>query len=209
MKRMKSCISIFTGLLIMLTLMGGSSISASSSPAYTISPLTPAVVSVGETISINVGISNNPGIIALRCTISYDISALELIGTENSKLLNGYSAPSPVISSPYALRWSDPLAASNNTQNGTVAVLTFKAKKAGKTIISVKHTESRDFNLKNIDFMDASSNLEVTVTASSSNLDSLRRFILNLPASGNNPVNDLNADGMINVFDLVLKRKNG
>ena len=66
------------------------------SPAYTVSG---ASCFPGETVELYVAIENNPGIISLRCQISYNDYALELVDIENLSLLEGFTSPPASLSS--------------------------------------------------------------------------------------------------------------
>ena len=117
----------------------------------------------GSTIEIRLEIKNNPGIISFRNTIQYDESVMNLINVENQELLAGYTQPSPTISSPYTLRWSDSLATENNENNGVLAILTFEIKEGSETgeyNILVAYEESRNKDGEEIVFADC----EATVT---------------------------------------------
>ena len=115
---------------------------AGNTPCYSLSDKT---VQIGEIFSIDVTISNNPGIISLRFKVIWDQTVLELQSVSDSNILNGFTTPSPVVASPYTLRWADSLATTNNTTQGTVITLTFKAlKNTDSTSIFVEHEESRN-----------------------------------------------------------------
>ena len=93
-------------------------------------------VQVDELFSVDVLINNNPGIISLRFKIAFDSEFVELIEVENKASLNGFTTPSPTTSSPYTLRWADAFAEENNSFNGSVVSLKFKAlKKISETAI--------------------------------------------------------------------------
>jgi len=118
----------------------------------------------GEEVEVYISIKNNPGIISLRNSISYDTTALELVGVENLGLLKGYTNPSTTISSPYILRWADSLALENNTSDGEFVKLIFKIKEnteVGDYEISVNPIESRNFNGEKIAFEAATSSITV------------------------------------------------
>jgi len=132
---------------------------ASETPKYSISDKT---VTVGEEFEISVMINNNPGIISNRLKVVYDSECVSLISVENTGLLNGFTQPSPTVSSPYTLRWADSLASNNNISNGTIAVLRFKAvKETEETIVGIEHSEARNVNGQKITFSNASSRLVI------------------------------------------------
>lgn len=134
---------------------------SADSPKYEI---TTATGTAGSTVEVYVSIANNPGIISLRNTISYDTSALELIAVQDLGLLNGYTTPSPTINSPYTLRWADSLATTNNTANGRFVKLTFKIKdnaSSGNYEISVSSVEARTAEGTKVFFVSADSIVKV------------------------------------------------
>lgn len=100
----------------------------------------------GDTVTVAVNLSSNPGLITMKFAVSYP-SDLELTKVENSGLLGGWTTPAPTISSPYTIRWADSLATTNNTATGKIVTLTFKIKDSatpGTKTISLTFNESRD-----------------------------------------------------------------
>lgn len=144
-----------------------------------------ATAFVGKDVTIYVSVADNPGIISLRNSISYDSDAMTLVSVEDLGLLNGYTTPAENISSPYTLRWADSLASANNTQNGRIAALTFRIADnaaSGDYEVTINHIESRDFNGTEYDF--ASATATVTVT------DAMK--------------GDVDSDGEITDWDAIL-----
>ena len=135
-------------------------VSASGTPGYTVESKT---VRINDTFKLDVSIANNPGIISLRFKVIYDSNVLELISVEDTKLLNGYTTPSPRIASPYTLRWADSLATVNNTNQGVVARLTFKAlSTATSTTVSIEHGEARNSAGSKVTFENGSGNITIS-----------------------------------------------
>lgn len=79
----------------------------------------------GDTVTVDVNIKSNPGIVAMRLFVEYDTSVLTLIGAEDKGVL-GENQFTETYGSPFALVWSNGTAYSNYTVTGTVATLTFK-----------------------------------------------------------------------------------
>ena len=118
----------------------------------------------GSTVEVYVSVANNPGIISLRNTITYDTSALELIAVQDCGLLAGYTTPSATITSPYTLRWADSLATANNTKNGQLVKITFQIKdgiEVGISNISVSPVEARNVDGTKVTFSGASATVNV------------------------------------------------
>lgn len=82
----------------------------------------------GDTVTVDVKLTNNPGVIAMNLGVDFDSNKLELVSVNNTGVLNGYSSPSEYGGSHYTLNWEDGLATTNNNGTGTVATLTFKLK---------------------------------------------------------------------------------
>lgn len=97
-------------------------------------------------ISLNIGLQNNTGIVSQRFSINFDESILEFIGATDLEKLNGFTEPSPALTSPYVLRWVDPFTTTDNKYNGVVATAEFKLKdgvsEGTETEISIKYVEA-------------------------------------------------------------------
>ena len=96
----------------------------------------------GETIEIPLSIENNPGIIGLSVSVSYDANVLRLESVENKNLFTGglYTFGNDLDLIPYILIWEDGLSTTNHTDSGVFAVLTFSVKDgapAGDTPITL------------------------------------------------------------------------
>lgn len=138
---MKKYISLLLIALLVINLLPISGIAAGT-PQYVIED---RAVQVGDTFAVDVAIQENPGIISLRFNVFYDTEVLELQSVENKGLLNGFTTPAPTVTSPYTLRWADSLATVNNSAQGAVATLTFKAlQTTSSTIVTVEHSEARN-----------------------------------------------------------------
>lgn len=125
---MKKYISI---LLSFMILMMSLPISASGEGALINETLSIGEYSAesGDTIDVEVILSNNPGITALSFDVEYDADRLELVKAEDVKILGTSTAlfGNDTTANPYRLCWDD-LSTENNMGNGTVAILTFKVK---------------------------------------------------------------------------------
>lgn len=137
----KIIISLMLAVLLLSTCLfsvsaaGNGSLSATSASGYR-----------GDTVTVNVNLGSNPGLITMKFQVSYS-SNLTLLSVSNSGLLGGWTTPSPTISSPYTLRWADSLATENNTATGKLVTLTFKINDnaaIGTETVSINFNESRD-----------------------------------------------------------------
>lgn len=88
----------------------------------------PEYAKSGEEFQVTVSLENNPGIITLNVNLDYDSNAVELVAVEDAELLVGYTEPEiDAKPNPVTLRWSNGTASKNNTKNGLILTLTFKA----------------------------------------------------------------------------------
>ena len=136
---------IITCLLTVVLLFSSGLVAASAAGAGTLSA-TNASGYRGDTVTVDVNLNNNPGLISMKFQVSYS-DDLTLVSVSNSGLLNGWTTPAPTISSPYTLRWADSLATTNNTATGTLVTLTFRIKDnadIGAQTVTITFNESRD-----------------------------------------------------------------
>lgn len=106
----------------------------------------------GKTVSVDVKISNNPGVIAMRLFVSYDSSKITLVSADDAGIfgLNNSAFNNDINANPYVLLWEDALASKNHTSNGTLAKLKFRVKdsfKSGKTDIKLTLDTSSTFDI--------------------------------------------------------------
>lgn len=130
-------------------------------PAVTNSPDTKSTISLsnvsakrGDTITLKVDISANPGIVTMSMKISCDPQLLELKSVTDSGLLKG-TMLNPDYSLPYMITWVDGETKTNNTKNGTIATFTFKIKDnapSGITYVSLYFIEAYDTDCNPVHF---------------------------------------------------------
>lgn len=162
---MKKTAAVILALVIALSAMFSLALAtfAANEPSYSVSFNTKEAHQK-DTVTMEISIKNNPGLISLRLQVVYDESVLQLTEVKDNGLLNGWTQPAPTVKSPYILRWADSIAPSNNTANGVVAKLTFKVKDGAafdKTTVTVEHIESRQFDGTKNTFANASAEFTV------------------------------------------------
>ena len=157
MKKIGSGFLIIT--LFLLNCISILTVSAAGTPMYKAEN---TIAELGEVFTINISISDNPGIISLRFKILYDTDVLELQSVSDNGLLSGFTNPSPTVTSPYTLRWADSLSNYDNTASGTIVTLTFKALKTiENTVITVEHGEARNYKGSKIAFLGTTVNVAI------------------------------------------------
>ena len=110
-------------------------------------------------MSVPVEMMGNPGIVAMRLFIQYDASKLRLVSAIDGGLLgsgNDYFG-NDITENPYTLLWEDVLTKTNYSENGLLAILTFRIIEGtplGKTSVTITVDAGSTFNvdMKNIVF---------------------------------------------------------
>lgn len=145
----------------------------------------------GQTVTVPVSITKNPGIVSLKVAVQYDTTQLELVGVEAGDFGSTQGdVPAlsfgPIEKAPFIINWVDALTHENNTATGVLANLTFKIKEGatGTTTVSVDYAEEDafDVDLKSVLFRTEAGTVTVTTY---------------VPG-------DINDDGKVNVRDLGL-----
>ena len=155
----------FLTLLLACTMLLGtftfSSVTAASDPTFSV---TDAQGKLGDEISVDINISNNPGIIALRLNIQYDSSVLELTGATPKDYAS--TTFGPLTNNPFTLLWDESLSPDNMT-NGTIVQLTFAIKDkaaVGDTDITITYDPEDVFNqnYENVHFETAAGSVAIS-----------------------------------------------
>ncbi len=161
-------------LLVMIMLVTNASIFVTSYAAST-GTFTVSSVSgkAGETVTVNVSISNNPGIVATKLSFSYDKAILTLLSVEDKGLLGtgSFVAGNNLSLIPYSVTWEDSLSSTNHTSNGVIASLTFKISDTaaiGTYPITISYDTGSTFdtNLNDVKFNTVNGSVTVSCTHS-------------------------------------------
>ena len=120
----------------------------------------------GETVGIDVTLGDNSGILAAIFTLTYDKDRLALIGAEDGGLLEGATFSERIDAYPYKMVWNS-ASASDFTENGTLASLTFRVRedaKPGKAYIALAYDEDDcfDVDLNNVTITLQNGGIDVT-----------------------------------------------
>ncbi len=110
-----------------------------------------AAAKPGETVEIPVLIENNPGIIALDVSVSFDTNVLTLQNAVNASLFSEgeITLGGSYNTATYKILWENGTG-SNSTENGAIATLTFlinEEAEAGETTITVDYVASSVFDV--------------------------------------------------------------
>lgn len=139
----------------------------------------------GETVTVDVKISDNPGLASLVLKVSYDQSLLTLTNVEYNTSMGGQTVPPASLTSPVTLYWVNGFA--NYNGNGVFATLTFtvseSAKEGDSADITVAYNADNVFNIHD-------ENVHLNVTAGKVTV------IDYVPG-------DINGDGVLNNKDVT------
>ena len=113
----------------------------------------------GETVEITVSLENNPGIISMLLSVSYDKRTLTLKEVKDANALGSSLHSDNMAANPYNLYWSNGTARTNLKSNGTIATLVFEVAEdavTGDYPIKVTYDKRRDgifnFDMEPVDF---------------------------------------------------------
>lgn len=142
----------------------------------------------GDTVKVNVTVTNNPGVTAVKLVVNFDEDVLTLVGAEDTGLFKE-GIFSDDYSSDYELTWFDALSTTDNTATGVIATLSFKVNKtakAGTSAVSVKVIGANDI-------LDADLNkITLDATAGAVNVK-----------NGTVTIGDVNDDGVVTADDAI------
>lgn len=118
-----------------------------------------AEAKAGETVEVTVSLENNPGIISMLLSVTYDRSAMTLKEVKDAGILGESLHSNNLGVNPYILFWSNGTAKSDITANGTIATLMFEISEnavTGDYPIKVSYDKKQDgifnFDMDPVDF---------------------------------------------------------
>ena len=118
----------------------------------------------GGSVTLNVNLTNNPGLVTMTIKVSYDTSVLQLTKVSDPQLLVGAQL-NPRYNSPYTISWVDGTTTVNNTKTGEIAAFTFKildTAKVGDSTVTLQFVDSYDTNYQENSFSASSGKVSVT-----------------------------------------------
>ena len=154
---MKKILSVCLAVILLLACIPMQSF-AEGSPVFAAGN---AEANPGDTVEIPILIENNPGIVALIVSVSYDADVLTLQGATSASLFSEgdvtFTGSSASNTDPFRIVWYNALGTENSTESGTLATLTFLVKEdapVGEASIAVSYSPSSvfDINLDNVEF---------------------------------------------------------
>ena len=123
----------------------------------------------GDTVTLNVTMPSNPGLVTMTIRVTYDTNVLQLTNVSDPGLLVGAQLNTS-YGSPYTISWVDGAATANNTKTGTIASFTFKIKDSatvGQTTVSLQFVDSYDTDYNENHFAASSGTITVNCRAHS------------------------------------------
>lgn len=118
----------------------------------------------GDTVTANVLLTGNPGLVTMTIRVKYDTSVLRLVGVSDTGLLAGAQL-SANYRSGYTISWVDGTATANNTSVGTIATFTFQILEQapfGHSGVTLEFVDSYDSDYQENSFSVTSGTVLVT-----------------------------------------------
>ena len=109
----------------------------------------------GQSVSVPVTVSDNPGLVQFYSELIYDTSKLTLESIIAGAVFTDAAHGNNLSVSPFALNWDMSTASSNNISNGVIVTLNFIIKDdvaLGEIPVTVTPSYIADFNLERVDF---------------------------------------------------------
>lgn len=174
----------------------------------------------GDTVTVPVTLTNNPGLITAKITLTFDDTRLQLVSAEDTGLLAGGVFGDTMVS-PYALTWEKGDQTADNTENGILANLTFKVldgAAVGTAALTAEVSDTGNTAMESValsvtdgavnvtDYFPGDVNSDGTVELL--DVTVLRRFIAGWTGvTVDQAAADLNGDGEIGLDDAVILRR--
>jgi hypothetical protein len=111
---------------------------------------------VGETVDVTISLQDNPGMVSMTLTVTYDSDKLELTDVTDSDLLPG-KTHKPELETPYTLAWANDTAKENITVEGVIVTLSFKI--LDTAVVGESYAVEIDYDLDNWDIYDCNSDV--------------------------------------------------
>ena len=106
----------------------------------------------GKTITVDLVVEGNPGIIAITAHADYDSNVLTLKSAKNGEIFESIFTPSQTLEeNPYKIIWMDATASQDIKTNGVLATYTFEVKDDAAEQTEVKFSIAETVNVKNED----------------------------------------------------------
>lgn len=226
---MKKIISIIVAIVLVMSIAITATYASNSNVKTTSASGTPEFVvesasgKVGDTVSVNVMIKNNPGITALQLNVSYSAKDLELVSIENGGLFNDAITHSKLDKNPIIISWYS-ANSEDESDNGCLATLNFKIlDEAVDSEIAITYNEDNvfdsSFNNRKFDVISGSVNIvSNSYQTGDANLDgkvnildatAIQKYLAQLESFSDKQltVADANRDGKVNILDATQIQK--
>lgn len=142
---MKKLISLLICFALLFLVFAMPNITAENAPAIVVDSVT---AKKGETVTVNISLQNNPGIVSMTLKVTYDSTVLTLTNVQDGGIL-GTQSHKPQYSSPYTLAWVNDTATTNFTANGVIVSLEFTVDESAE--ISEEYPVTVSYDADNYD----------------------------------------------------------
>ena len=161
--------SLILALAMLCTVVFANTVFAGSEPEINMSTATCSESTSAQTVSVDVSLANNPGIIAMRLGVGYDSTHLKLSSVVDAGVFGTKYHGNDVTANPYVLCWGNDDAPENFVVNETIVTLNFEVAAntpTGTYPITITYDNNNndiyDWDLSPVEFTVNNGGIEVT-----------------------------------------------
>ena len=161
--------SLILALAMLCTVVFANTVFAGSEPEINMSTATCSESTSAQTVSVDVSLANNPGIIAMRLRVGYDSTYLKLSSVVDAGVFGTKYHGNDVTANPYVLCWGNDDAAENFVVNETIVTLNFEVAAntpTGTYPITITYDNNNDdiydLDIRPVEFTVNNGGIEVT-----------------------------------------------
>ncbi len=216
----KTSVAILLSVVLLFTYLTPlASVAAASTTTPTIT-LKDTKAQPGQSVNVDIAVTNNPGISALIAKVTFDESVLTLNSITYNTDFGGTGTLPQSYKSPANIVWDD---STNNASNGTLATLNFTISEAATSgssaqiNLSYNKGEICDIEENDIDFSVTNATVSVIKgipgdinsdqVVNAKDLTRMRKYFAGWDVEVDTLALDTNGDGNINAKDLTRLRK--
>ena len=176
--------------------------------------------SAGTTVAVPITIEENPGIIGMNLSMTYDSSKVSLVKVESGELLDGSAMSGNYTKNPYRLSLSNDTSTVNIEGTGVLATAYFEILAEageGEAEIGLTFEEAYDKDLNEVSFTTVNGKITVqSYKPGDVNGDGqvrlndailLRRYVAGWDVDIKADAADVNGDGQVKLNDAILLRR--
>ena len=181
----------------------------SGSPTVSISPASLQSPAIGEQLTFTLGIADGQGVVGYQATVQFDPAALRYVGSANGSYLSESSRFAPPVVMGDTVKIASMGFAAERDGEGPLATLTFEVVSAQSATITLSEVVVSDRkgvrlypNIENTAVVERPRRVADVNADGAVNIQDLVMVASNFGQTGQTPA-DVNGDGVVNIVDLV------